>query len=72
VYRLTLVLLCTGACAKDPVVGMLDEDGRTLKHPYFEQPEPSRFRVQGSYGDPGAHFSQEACEWSHSLAIRPR
>ena len=51
-----------------PVVAMLDEDGRTIAHPYFAQPGPSRFRVRGSYAEPTAEVSQEACEWSHGLA----
>lgn len=51
-----------------PVIGMLDEDGHTLKHPYFEQPEPARFHLRGSYAEPGADFSHDVCEWSHSLA----
>jgi len=50
-----------------PVVGMLDDDGRTLKHPYFEQAQPMRYRVEGSYADRSAPYSNEACEWSHSL-----
>jgi len=50
-----------------PMVGMLDDDGRTLRHPYFHSPEPGRYEVQGSYADPEADFRHEAFEWAHGF-----
>jgi SAM-dependent methyltransferase len=51
-----------------PLTGMLDDDGRTLRHPYFHASEPDRYEVEGSYADPGADFRHEAFEWAHGLS----
>jgi SAM-dependent methyltransferase len=51
-----------------PLTTMLDDDGRTLRHPYFPSMTPGRYEVEGSYADPGAPFSHSAYEWSHSLS----
>lgn len=51
-----------------PFATMLDDDGRTLRHPYFHSARPGEYTVAGSYADPGADFSHAAFEWSHSLS----
>lgn len=51
-----------------PLVGVLDDDGRTLRHPYFHSPRPTEYRVRGSYADRSAPFEHVAYEWAHSLA----
>jgi SAM-dependent methyltransferase len=51
-----------------PLLGMLSDDGRTLRLPYFHTAEPERYQVQGSYAAPDASFTHEAREWSHSLS----
>jgi SAM-dependent methyltransferase len=51
-----------------PLTAMLDDDGHTMRHPYFPSPKPSQYDVKGSYADPGAVFSHASFEWSHSLA----
>jgi SAM-dependent methyltransferase len=51
-----------------PLTAMLDDDGRTLRHPYFGSSRPGEYQVRGSYADPDAPFSHAAYEWSHGLA----
>lgn len=46
---------------------MLDDDGRTLVHPYFHSKEPNRYEVRGSYAEPGTPFTHDAYEWAHTL-----
>ena len=50
-----------------PLTGMLDDDGRTLRYPYFRAPEPGRYEIRGSYAEPGADFHHESFEWAHGL-----
>jgi hypothetical protein len=47
---------------------MLDDDGRSLGHPYFHSATPQQYEVAGSYADPNAPFSDHAFEWAHSLS----
>jgi SAM-dependent methyltransferase len=51
-----------------PLATMLDDDGRTLRHPYFRSTEPIRYELQGSYAEPVAEQRHAAYEWSFSLA----
>lgn len=51
-----------------PFAAMLDDDGRTLRHPYFHARAPEQSQVEGSYADPAAPFTHRSYEWAHSLA----
>lgn len=51
-----------------PLANILDDDGRTLRHPYFHSALPGEYRVTGSYADRSAPIEHLAYEWSHSLA----
>jgi len=51
-----------------PLTGMLDDDGRRLRHPYFHKSIPEAYEVEGSYANPEARFSHRAYEWAHSLS----
>lgn len=51
-----------------PLATMLDDDGHTLKHPYFHSARPTEYRVEGSYADRTAPFEHAAYEWAHSLS----
>ena len=50
-----------------PLTGMLDDDGRTMRYPYFHSPVPGEHKVQGSYAEREAPFSHGSFEWAHSL-----
>jgi SAM-dependent methyltransferase len=51
-----------------PFATMLDDDGRTLRHPYFHSSRPSEYQAHGSYAEPEASFEHAAFEWAHSLS----
>jgi hypothetical protein len=51
-----------------PLTNVLDDDGRTLTHPYFHSPLPSEYRLSGSYADRSAAIEHVAYEWAHGLA----
>lgn len=51
-----------------PLTSMLDDDGRTLRHPYFHSAAPEKYSTRGSYADPDAPLEHDAYEWAHSLA----
>ncbi|MGH7554239.1 MAG: class I SAM-dependent methyltransferase [Longimicrobiales bacterium] len=50
-----------------PFATMLDDDGCTLRHPYFHSTEPNRYEVRGSYAEPSAAFTHDAYEWAHGF-----
>ncbi len=50
-----------------PLAEAVDDDGRTLRHPYFHSPEPLEMEQRGSYADPGADLVHPAYFWSHTL-----
>jgi SAM-dependent methyltransferase len=50
-----------------PLADVVDEDGRTLRHPYFHSPEPLEAEQRGSYADPEADLTHPAFFWSHTL-----
>ncbi|HET9529006.1 MAG TPA: class I SAM-dependent methyltransferase [Blastocatellia bacterium] len=52
-----------------PVVLMLDdEEGKTIKYPYFATAEPLKFEESGSYADRDADFSHPCYQWMYSLS----
>ena len=51
-----------------PLLGLLDDQGRSLQGSYFPSSEPIRFKEQGSYADPEAPVSGTSYTWPHSLA----
>ena len=51
-----------------PVMGMLDEDGQRIAHPYFHSAEPQAFVEQGSYADRSSGATHTLYQWAHSLA----
>jgi SAM-dependent methyltransferase len=50
-----------------PLFSAIDDDGKTLKYPYFHSPEPLKFESQGNYADPDANFVHDSYEWSHGV-----
>lgn len=50
-----------------PLADVVDDDGRTLRHPYFHSPEPLEMEQRGSYADPAADLAHQAFFWSHTL-----
>lgn len=50
-----------------PLFSAIDDEGVTLKFPYFSTPEPMKFEKERNYSDPDAEFMADAYEWSHSV-----
>ena len=51
-----------------PVLGLLDDRGRSVEGSYFPADEPVRFKEQGTYADPDAAVGGTSYTWPHSLA----
>jgi SAM-dependent methyltransferase len=50
-----------------PVLGMLDDDGKHFKYPYFERQAPIVSEETVSYAG-GAHSAMVCYQWSHSIS----
>jgi ubiquinone/menaquinone biosynthesis C-methylase UbiE len=50
-----------------PLFSSIDDDGETLKYPYFHSSRPMKFKAQGNYADPDADFVHDSYEWSHCI-----
>lgn len=50
-----------------PLAEAMDEDGRTLRYPYFHSPEPLEMEQRGSYADPESDLTHPAYFWCHTL-----
>ncbi len=51
-----------------PVLGLLDDGGRSLEGSYFPAAEPIRYKEKGTYADPDAAVDGTSYTWPHSLS----
>ena len=51
-----------------PFAYMFDDEGKALKYPYFNAPEPLKIQGTGDYADPAADLPHVSYEWPHPLS----